>query len=395
MCSLAKTYVDEIVGGDGKRRYNLVRDDGSMAAQNVQIVKAYTPEQEGSTFGAVDVYDLQCKEYTITLTADGWVDGQQTVSLPEIQADAGTVFVGLPAEATREEAIIASLYRVRCTARAQGSLTFACDGTGHPSDNISLKIILTGGSNAIMNGLGGNYMPPKQELCRFTASGTFDPAQYPTIDGLYDVYIVGGGGGAYRKGVFNSYEVAVGGGGGGGYAKLLTALRIDSTVPVTIGGAGKNAGGDNDATAGGRSSFGTHGQVNGGSAASWLSGGDGGCGGAGANGCLGGVDGNGGSYGGGAYGSGNSEDFVSNPGVGGGKTNYTPTNPYDGQFYGIGGNALVGQYNSSGGSYSLTSGCAPLNNNAGRGGGHLGKNDTYDPLPGICIIYGRPLGGVA
>lgn len=391
MCSLAKTYVDEIVGGDGKRRYNLVRDDGSMAAQNVQIVKAYTPEQEGSTFGALDVYDLQCKEYTITLTADGWVDGQQTVSLPEIQADAGTVFVGLPADATREEAVIVSTYRIRCTARAQGSLTFAYDGTGHPSDNISLKIILAGGSNAIMNGLGGNYMPPMQELCRFTSSGTFNPADYPTIDGLYDVYIVGGGGGAYGNSLYD-----VGSGGGGGYAKLLKGLMLNASVPVTIGAAGISGEPSYGsgapavtATSGGTTRFGSYGSANGGEQAGYFSGGNGGCGGAAPGGSMGGLDGNDGTEGslltsGDEYAD--STDGVA--GKGGGTTDYCPTNPYDGKMYGIGGNTI---YMYSGYNRNANLEFPALNNNAGRGGSWRQPG----ALPGICIIYGRPLGGIA
>lgn len=55
---MSKTYVDEIIGGDGKRRYNLVDDDGNIVIANVQIQKAYTPTQEGTAFGAEDIAGL-------------------------------------------------------------------------------------------------------------------------------------------------------------------------------------------------------------------------------------------------------------------------------------------------------------------------------------------------
>lgn len=56
---MAKTYVDEIIGGDGKRRYNLVDSDGNVVIANVQIQKAYTPTQEGTAFGAEDIAALK------------------------------------------------------------------------------------------------------------------------------------------------------------------------------------------------------------------------------------------------------------------------------------------------------------------------------------------------
>ena len=76
---MAKEYKDEIVGGDGKRRYDLVRNDGSKALENVQIVKAYTPEQEGSSFGAADIMALRSRAVSATATAAGWTgDGPYT-----------------------------------------------------------------------------------------------------------------------------------------------------------------------------------------------------------------------------------------------------------------------------------------------------------------------------
>lgn len=78
-----------------------------------------------------------------------------------------------------------------------------------------------------------------KELVRFTSSGSFSPASYPTKDGTYDVIIVGGGGsGAWGAASNNSY------GGEAGGVRVLSGLPLISGVsyPVTIGagGAGVN-----------------------------------------------------------------------------------------------------------------------------------------------------------
>lgn len=51
---MSKGYVDEIVGGDGKRRYTLIKSDGTRE-NGVVIEKDYIPQQEGSKFGSKEV----------------------------------------------------------------------------------------------------------------------------------------------------------------------------------------------------------------------------------------------------------------------------------------------------------------------------------------------------
>ena len=231
------------------------------------------------------------------------------------------------------------------------------------------------------------------ELCRFTSSGTFDPAQYPTEDGLYDVYIVGGGGGARgplnNGGTYRYADMWVG--GGGGYAKLMRDLLVTSPVPVTIGAAGTIREWNSNMSAqrweggsdGGNTSFGTFGTANGGKRATdGGTGGSGGSGGAGYGCLLGGINGNDGA--GTTYMSNsNGNTSFGQGGVGGGNVDYCPTNPYDGLQYGIGGNANARVFTRSGNSAYV---CAPaINDNPGRGGGA-----TASALAGICIIYGRP-----
>lgn len=232
------------------------------------------------------------------------------------------------------------------------------------------------------------------ELCRFTSSGTFNPVDYPTLDGLYDVYIVGGGGGSG----LNVYGLNPprGSGGGGGYAKLLKNLNITSQVAVTIGSAGKNSK-DTSSPApgnGGTTTFGTYGSAAGGKASTASNGGNGGCGGSGAGGLLGGIDGGDGASGTIKYNGPNASIGVitGEAGTGGGTANYTPVNPYDGKSYGIGGNATACFWyaGSNSSSDSLVIACPPINGNAGRGGGCIAKTTQYPALPGICIIYGVP-----
>ena len=250
---------------------------------------------------------------------------------------------------------------------------------------------------AIINAFpDGVAQPDVRELCRFTRSGTFDPAQYPTADGLYDVYIVGGGGGGYKYRSHPSGNPISG--GGGGYAKLLKRLALSGTVAVTIGAAGQNGtnntltgSGSNAVTAkdGGATKFGGYGTANGGKCTnSYVTGGDGGCGGAGLGGSMGGVDG-----GDGTAGQNVSNSDGGNAGKGGGNKDYCPTNPYDGQHYGIGGNTFF--VTTFSGNVQTKIGFPILNSNPGRAGSGWSENyetgNSYPPLPGVCIIYGKPL----
>lgn len=236
---------------------------------------------------------------------------------------------------------------------------------------------------------GGNVSNKRVELCRFTASGTFNPADHPTADGLYDVYIVGGGGGGYGL----TYNGSASGracfsGGGGGYAKLLSNISIASSVSVIIGAAGTDGNGydDQDATDGGITKFGKN-EVSGGKHGNYGAGGNGGCGGAGYNGSFGGVNGADGTAGQTPARYSGSSVVAGSAGKGGGTIDYCPRNPYDGQYYGVGGGSLAsvrdGNINDLQDSSIIN--FPPINYNPGRGSGATAK-----ALPGICIVYGIP-----
>ena len=363
--------MDEIVGGDGKRRYNLVRDDGSMAAQNVQIVKAYTPEQEGSTFGAVDVYDLQCKEYTITLTADGWVDGQQTVSLPEIQADAGTVFVGLPADATLEEMGLVGSSGLKCIGRSEGALIFSCL-LGEPSTEINVNVVLTGGQPSIVNAIGG--IGADEEALYVTEEIT-NSRQWTVPNGVSELEVTciggGGGGGGYC-------------GGGGGYRTIKKiAVTPNEAVSIIIG-----AGGGSDAD-GGTTSFGEYAAASGGQ-----HGGTNGCGGSGGTGGGAGAGERAVGAGNGQYG-GDGGAATERSGGAGGSTDSAMGglgivddgwSSGAGTYYGSGGGGGAGINGGNGGNAKTHSFGASLNGMGGGGGGYgslkLATDGTWEDPAG-------------
>ena len=75
------------------------------------------------------------------------------------------------------------------------------------------------------------------ELCRFTESGTFKPADYPTADGRYDIVLQGGGGGGASI-LQNGTDVAYGGSAGGYLCLSGITLIPEKAYPVTVGKGG-------------------------------------------------------------------------------------------------------------------------------------------------------------
>lgn len=143
MYSLAKTYVDEVVGGDGVRRYNLIGSDGSAALSNVQIVKAYTPSQEGTQFGAADVYNLQSRTVSATVSASAW-SGTTPPYTAKVTVSGMTAtdnaIVGLAPTATQDQRSVCRKAQITPTAQASNSITLTADGA---LPNIALPIIVT------------------------------------------------------------------------------------------------------------------------------------------------------------------------------------------------------------------------------------------------------------
>lgn len=78
-----RDYQDEIVGGDGKRKYKIVDNQGKILHSGVEIQKDYIPEQEGTTFGASDIATLQ------NYIATGWVDTDNIWDTPIADRETG------------------------------------------------------------------------------------------------------------------------------------------------------------------------------------------------------------------------------------------------------------------------------------------------------------------
>lgn len=103
---------------------------------------------------------------------------------------------------------------------------------------------------------------------KFTSSGTFTKATYPTAFAV-KVRLVGGGGGGGGASV--TIGTAGAGGGGGGYAeKWLPIASLAASVAVNVGAGGAGAGGANAGGTGGSSSFGSHVVTTGGSGGGFM-----------------------------------------------------------------------------------------------------------------------------
>jgi hypothetical protein len=77
--------------------------------------------------------------------------------------------------------------------------------------------------------------PQLTELVRYTTSGTFTPADYPSADNRYVVMLIGAGGGSYYVSSSGTYERS-GGAGAMQYADIVIPPdRLNTPITVTIG----------------------------------------------------------------------------------------------------------------------------------------------------------------
>ena len=100
----------------------------------------FTPDDDGfyidSEDGGEQVrhrINKAMKSEIVTLTANGWSDGVQTVSVPGLGATQDGM-AGLPQDATSEELEAATGAEIRVTGQAEGSLTFTAAGTVPEAD---------------------------------------------------------------------------------------------------------------------------------------------------------------------------------------------------------------------------------------------------------------------
>lgn len=151
----------------------------------------------------------------------------ETVLLTDLRIRADYILNRLDVEAilARYEAAIADFFDTEDAASlAKGASVLKTDA----------------GADTVLCG-DGMYRPAvtvgekREELVRFTVSGVFDPAAYPTRDGKYDVILVGGGGsGAWGSAANRSY------GGEAGGVRVLAGLPLlaGTVYQVTVGTGG-------------------------------------------------------------------------------------------------------------------------------------------------------------
>ena len=81
--------------------------------------------------------------------------------------------------------------------------------------------------------LEGNF------VIRFKTSGTLTITNHGNTNGLYDIFLVGGGaGGADPNYSYSSNSISAYGGGGGGYTKTNKRVSLANSVYITIGSGG-------------------------------------------------------------------------------------------------------------------------------------------------------------
>lgn len=81
-------------------------------------------------------YQLPVKTATVTLSASGWSENAQTVSVADVAAD--SVVVVSPAPASRKAYMEADVY---CSAQGNGTLTFVCEGVPSAALTVNVQII--------------------------------------------------------------------------------------------------------------------------------------------------------------------------------------------------------------------------------------------------------------
>lgn len=81
-------------------------------------------------------YQLPVKTATVTLSASGWSENTQTVSVAGVAAD--SIVVVAPAPASRKAYMEADVY---CSAQGNGTLTFACEDVPSAALTVNVQII--------------------------------------------------------------------------------------------------------------------------------------------------------------------------------------------------------------------------------------------------------------
>lgn len=78
------TFVNEIIGGDGKRKYKLVAEDGTVLHSGIRIEKDYTPQQEGTHITA-EMLNALAEKLQLTTLQQNITDGTIKANADRLQ----------------------------------------------------------------------------------------------------------------------------------------------------------------------------------------------------------------------------------------------------------------------------------------------------------------------
>ncbi len=239
--------------------------------QNTAPLSLTLPEGEtASTHRVVLRLDLSARERKVALLSEegtavpSLTEGETVFEIPlsRVAVPEGTAEITaemLTDERPRADYILNPIEVEAALARYEAALSEYFDGADAAAIVAASQVLRTdGAAEDVLCGDGvyralPDSATPLVELCRFTESGTFVPADYPAKDSFYTVVLQGAGGSGGRgTGCY--------GGQSGGYT-VVQAILTGESYPVTVGVGGEarygisanSAGRGND---GGETSFG-------------------------------------------------------------------------------------------------------------------------------------------
>lgn len=107
----------------------------AVAAKGVTVPDNANSDNLAALIAAIPTTEGNMANYTATLTASGWVENEQTISVSNATADC-TLFVGADVGSEQEYATC----EVWCSGQGDGTLTFSC--TYVPDEDLAINIAI-------------------------------------------------------------------------------------------------------------------------------------------------------------------------------------------------------------------------------------------------------------
>lgn len=139
-----KNYINSVLLEEALERptfSGLVKSSGGGVSAAEAGVDYQAPLKAGTDYQtplkAGEDYSVPSAAKTATLAADGWADGQQTVSVPGVTESGNIIVTPAP-----DSYVAYGESVVRCVAQAEGSLTFQCEDV--PAEGLTVSILIVG-----------------------------------------------------------------------------------------------------------------------------------------------------------------------------------------------------------------------------------------------------------